>query len=78
MLMEKPKTQAQLRHEEFERHAQRARELGDKALHDIDEVLAESQLAQQWFGPKDGIPITDEDTLASPIGYYQPPESIYD
>jgi hypothetical protein len=75
--MEK-RTMADIRREKFNRQGQIARELADLALKEIDDALAESPLAQEWFGPQDGIPITDSDTLASPIGYYEPPKSIYE
>ena len=75
MLMEK-RTMADIRREKFNRQGQIARDLAELALKDIDDALAESALAQEWFGPRDGIPITDSDTLASPIGYYDPDQSL--
>lgn len=46
--MEKPKTQAEVRHAEFMRHAERAKQIGDMALRDIDHVLAgQDELLEQ-------------------------------
>jgi hypothetical protein len=46
--MEKPKTQAEARHDEFMRHAERAKQIGDMALRDIDHVLAgQDELLEQ-------------------------------
>lgn len=41
--MEKKKTYADIRREEFERHAQVAKDLADISLRDIDAVLAEEE-----------------------------------
>lgn len=69
---------ADIRREKFNRQGQIARELADLALKEIDEVLEGSPLGREWAGPPDGIPITDSDSLASPIGYYEPAKSIYE
>lgn len=41
--MERPKTQAEARKAEFDRTAKAARELGDRALRELDAVLAEEE-----------------------------------
>lgn len=48
--MEKPKSQERKRHEEYEQRAKAARELGDMALHEIDDALAayESLMLDIW------------------------------
>lgn len=80
MLMEKPKTQAELRKESFARQTKIAKDLADLALIEIDEALAEqSHLYRSWLGlPERGAPITDDDTLASPLGYLAVDKSILD
>lgn len=47
---------------------------------DASEALTASGNYEAWalHGKPGSIPITDDDPLASPIGYYQPPESIID
>lgn len=46
--MEKKRTQADVRHDEFMQHAQKARDIGDMALRDIDHVLAgQDELLEQ-------------------------------
>ena len=69
--MEK-RTMADIRREKFNRQGQIARELADLALKDIDEALADHYASQRRY------PILDDDTLASPIGYYEEPPSILD
>lgn len=63
---------ADVRREKFNKQGQIARDLADLALREIDEAL------EAWPPVDNRIPITDDDTLASPIGYYSPPESILD
>lgn len=71
---------ADVRREKFNRQGQIARDLADLAMREIDEALDEcgSVLGREWAGPPDGIPITDSDTLASPLGYYDPDTSFLD
>lgn len=61
---------ADIRREKFNRQGQIARELADLAMREIDEALADHASTLR--------PITDEDTLASPIGYYETNTSILD
>lgn len=70
------RTQADKRREEFNRQGKIARDLADLAMAEIDEALLEqSHLYRSWTGAE-LHPITDDDTLASPIGYYETPRSI--
>lgn len=50
MEKEKPKTAKEIRKEEFDEQAKKARDLGDTALHDIDDVLRGSALFREWLG----------------------------
>lgn len=77
--MEKKRTQADVRRERFNQEAKIAKDLADLALREIDEALEAEQLFENWIerGDSNRFPITDDDTLASPIGYYEKPPSIY-
>lgn len=98
MLMERHKTQAEVRKERFDVAAQAAKGITELALREIDQALAddeevranlevgvkygnltvdEAEFALRAYRETRGIPIYDDDTLAGPVGYYEPPESIY-
>lgn len=95
-MTERNRNQDEARKDAFQAHVKAAKDLGDKALHDIDAVLADEErlrlsLIQGDCGEltpdeisialanyhKNRHPILDEDTLASPLGYFEPPESLW-
>lgn len=64
---------ADIRREKFNKQGKIARDLADLALREIDEALTEQAILDGRLHP-----ITDDDPLASPIGYYEDPPSILD
>lgn len=75
VIMERPRTQDEVRKEAFDEVARRAKALGDKALHDLDAVLAEDERVWEQMASWAGCDVVGKDELLAAMwSHRQNPE----